>query len=106
MVYKVNMYKKNQKRRRTSRTKKKRQITLENLKQRLEKACFIAQGGSIEDLPNDTSANQDSGSAVSTSNQNQQPSELLTSNVPGNASNVPAAAQFKCCYVTIPTSTN
>ena len=42
--------------------KTKRQITLENLKQVLEKACFIAQGGSIEDLPNDTSANQDSGS--------------------------------------------
>ena len=49
--------------------KTKRQITLDNLKQRLEQACFIVQGGSIEDLPNDTSANQDSGSAVATSNQ-------------------------------------
>ena len=58
----------------------------------MEKACFIAQGGSIEDLPNDTSTNQDLGSAVSTSNQNQQPAEPPTSNVPDNASNVPATA--------------
>ena len=58
----------------------------------MEKVQFIAQGDSIEDLPNDTSANQDSGSAVSTSNINQQPAEPPTSNVPGNALNVPAAA--------------
>ena len=69
-----------------------RQIPLQNLKQRLEKACFFAQGGSIEDLPNVTCANEDSGSAISTSNQNQQPAEPPTSNVPDNASNVPTAA--------------
>ena len=58
----------------------------------MKQACFIAQGGGIEDLPNDTSANQDSGSAVSASNRNQQPAEPPTSNVPDNASNVPAVA--------------